>query len=134
MSSLSPEPLKALLAVRLDPAALDKLDELSDGQSDFVLFLVKKLQELLAVGVPRLERAWQAKDFKALTLEIHKLRSSAAYVGALRLDQLVEAAEPVLRAYVANGADEPRAFELGHQALTEANSLLSWLNTVLADR
>ena len=91
----------------LDRSVLDSLRELQDaGDPDIVaevggLFLEHSLQKVEAIL-----QAVESRDANGLKTAAHSLKSSSAYVGAMRLSEMSRELEMMGRSEVLDGAKE----------------------------
>ena len=124
----------AQLTERLDAHALQDLDQFSAGKDDFLVFMLRKADELLTGMLPGMEQRLAARQFAAMADDVHKLKSSVSYIGEKKLDRMANRAEPVLRALSASSTSEAvaEAQALATEVTREVRVFLDWLRACLA--
>ncbi len=68
---------------------LDYLKQLSNGSNEFVLQMINLFKEQTPVALAAIEKAFEAKDWKALRATVHKIKPSFGFMGISNLKALI---------------------------------------------
>jgi HPt (histidine-containing phosphotransfer) domain-containing protein len=102
----------------LDPAALDRLLEMTGGDPAFVDELVQTFLDDAAAQLGELRAAADAGSVDGIVRPAHSLKSNSASVGAMRLSELARSLEADARGgQVGDGPARVRAMEAAFEAV-----------------